>query len=97
MIQTFRKFSLTTVLLTFFFVIYCLMNVSLFMAGMSLGKTATPADSDLVATMFGSLGKIHVVDERLLNAVTGVRYISFPTLDLLLMKIFCTSCNKNCG
>lgn len=41
-------------------------------AGMSLGKTATPADSDLVATMFGSLGKIHVVDERLLNAVTGV-------------------------
>ncbi|KAG0590728.1 hypothetical protein KC19_1G122300 [Ceratodon purpureus] len=41
-------------------------------AGMSLGKTATPADSDLVTTMFESVGKIHVVDEKLLNAVTGV-------------------------
>jgi len=41
-------------------------------AGMSLGRTATPADSELVTAMFESIGKVHVVDEKLLNAVTGV-------------------------
>jgi len=41
-------------------------------AGLSLGKTATEADAELVTTMFEALGKIHVVDEKLLNAVTGL-------------------------
>lgn len=53
------------------------------MAGMSLGKTATPADSDLVTALFEAVGKIHVVDEKLLNAVTGVRYIISPASALL--------------
>jgi len=47
-------------------------------AGMSLGRTATPADSELVTALFESIGKIHVVDEKLLNAVTGVRYRCSP-------------------
>lgn len=47
------------------------------MAGLSLGATATSADADLVTTMFEAIGKIHVVEEKLLNAVTGVRYLQF--------------------
>lgn len=54
------------------------------MAGMSLGKTATLADSDLVTTLFESVGKIHVVDEKLLNAVTGVRYFECSPASTLL-------------
>lgn len=58
-----------------------------FMPGMSLGKTATPADSELVTAMFNSVGKIHVVDEKLLNAVTGVRYPCFPALASLQITL----------
>lgn len=67
------------------------------MVGMSLGKIVILVDLDFVVIMFGLLGKIYVVDERFLNVVIGVRYISFLILDLLLMKIFCIFCNKNCG
>ncbi len=42
---------------------------------LSLGSGATQADSDLVIKLFEALGKIHVVDEKLLNAVTGLRYV----------------------
>jgi hypothetical protein len=42
---------------------------------LSLGSSATQADSDLVIKLFDTLGKIHVVDEKLLNAVTGLRYV----------------------
>jgi len=42
---------------------------------LSLGSSATQADSDLVIKLFDALGKIHVVDEKLLNAVTGLRYV----------------------
>jgi hypothetical protein len=42
---------------------------------LSLGSSATQADSDLVIKLFEALGKIHVVDEKLLNAVTGLRYV----------------------
>jgi pyrroline-5-carboxylate reductase len=41
-------------------------------AALSLGSSATQADSDLVIKLFEALGKIHVVDEKLLNAVTGL-------------------------
>ncbi len=44
------------------------------MTALSLGSSATQADSDLVIKLFEALGKIHVVDEKLLNAVTGLRY-----------------------
>jgi pyrroline-5-carboxylate reductase len=44
-------------------------------AALSLGSSATQADSDLVIELFEALGKIHVVDEKLLNAVTGLRYV----------------------
>lgn len=58
------------------------------MTGLSLGKTATQADAELVTTMFEALGKIHVVDEKLLNAVTGLRYFKlFIKLQSVLHKI----------
>lgn len=41
-------------------------------AAMSVGACATIADEDLVKTMFTAVGKIHVVDEKLLDAVTGL-------------------------
>ncbi|EFJ11423.1 hypothetical protein SELMODRAFT_235312 [Selaginella moellendorffii] len=41
-------------------------------AAMSLGLFATNKDADLVKSLFEAVGKIHIVDEKLLNAVTGV-------------------------
>lgn len=41
-------------------------------AAMSLGRNATVADADLVKSMFAAVGKIHTVDEKLLDAVTGL-------------------------
>lgn len=38
----------------------------------SLGKSATPDDGDLVAKIFGAIGKIWRADEKLLDAVTGL-------------------------
>lgn len=41
---------------------------------MSLGGAATEQDGELVAKVFGSVGKIWRVDEKLFDAVTGLRY-----------------------
>ena len=41
---------------------------------MSKGRWAAPADAELVKSMFGAVGKIHEVEEKLLDAVTGLRY-----------------------
>lgn len=41
-------------------------------AALSLGSRATLKDADYVKALFEALGKIHVVDEKLLNAVTGL-------------------------
>lgn len=41
-------------------------------AAMSLGRNASVADADLVKSMFAAVGKIHKVDEKLLDAVTGL-------------------------
>eukprot|EP00897_Mesotaenium_endlicherianum_P000476 jgi/Mesen1/10429/ME000082S09932 len=41
-------------------------------AAMSLGPFATGGDAELVRTMFDSVGTIHSIDEKLLDAVTGL-------------------------
>lgn len=41
-------------------------------AVMSLGEQATLQDSLLVKTLFEAVGSVHVADEKLLNAVTGL-------------------------
>jgi len=41
-------------------------------SGLSLGATATGADGELVKRLFDSVGVCHVVDEKLLDAVTGL-------------------------
>ncbi|XP_043698702.1 pyrroline-5-carboxylate reductase-like [Telopea speciosissima] len=39
---------------------------------MSLGETATKEDGELVATMFGAIGKIWTANEKLFDAITGL-------------------------
>ncbi|KAL3700389.1 hypothetical protein R1sor_018411 [Riccia sorocarpa] len=41
-------------------------------AALSAGSSATKEDVELVTGMFSTIGKIHVVNENLLNAVTGL-------------------------
>ena len=41
-------------------------------SAMCLGNKATEEDAKAVETLFSAVGKIHVVDERLLSAVTGL-------------------------
>ena len=42
---------------------------------MSLGGAAMEEDRNLTANLFGSVGKIWKVDEKLFDAVTGLRYL----------------------
>lgn len=44
---------------------------------MSLGKSATEEDGELIANLFGAIGKIWRADEKYFDAVTGLRYLSF--------------------
>jgi pyrroline-5-carboxylate reductase len=48
----------------------CLVGASA--TGYAAGPTATPADADLVARLFGAVGKAFAVPEHLLDAVTGL-------------------------
>lgn len=48
----------------------CLVGASA--AAMSLGARATPADACLVREMFSAVGEVYEVEERLLDAVTGL-------------------------
>lgn len=41
---------------------------------MSLGGAATEQDGELVGKLFGAVGKIWKADEKLFDAVTGLRY-----------------------
>lgn len=41
-------------------------------AAMCVGGKATPEDADLVSTLFGAVGRIYRLDEKLLAAVTGL-------------------------
>jgi hypothetical protein len=43
---------------------------------MSLGGSATEEDADIIAKLFGSVGKIWRGDEKLFDAVTGLRYVA---------------------
>lgn len=40
---------------------------------MSLGGTATEQDEELIAAVFGSIGKIWKADETYFDAITGLR------------------------
>jgi pyrroline-5-carboxylate reductase len=48
----------------------CLVGMSA--SAYSLGAGATAADGQLVATLLGAVGKVFAVDEKLLDAVTGL-------------------------
>ena len=52
---------------------------------MSLGDVVLPEDSLLVKTLFEAVGSIHVADEKLLNAVTGLRHVIIVTLRYISM------------
>ena len=41
---------------------------------MSLGGGATEEDGELIAKLFGSVGKIWSADEKFFDAITGLRY-----------------------
>ena len=43
---------------------------------MSLGTAATEEDGALVAKLFGSVGKMFKADEKMFDAVTGLRYFT---------------------
>lgn len=47
---------------------------------MSLGGSATEEDAVLIANLFGSIGKIWRADEKLFDAVTGLRYVASVTI-----------------
>ena len=42
---------------------------------MSLGATATGEDGELITKLFGAIGKLWKADEKLFDAVTGLRYV----------------------
>jgi pyrroline-5-carboxylate reductase len=43
---------------------------------MSLGGSASKEDGDLIAKLFGSVGKMWRADEKLFDAITGLRYMA---------------------
>ena len=43
---------------------------------MSLGTAASEEDGALVAKLFGSVGKMFKADEKMFDAVTGLRYVT---------------------
>lgn len=43
---------------------------------MSLGEGATKEDGHIIAKLFGSVGKIWEADEKLFDAITGLRYVT---------------------
>lgn len=53
---------------------------------MSLGGDATEADGELVSKLFGSVGKIWRADEKLFDAITGLRYHAFNVESLSISK-----------
>lgn len=42
----------------------------------SLGSGATKEDGDLISLLFGAIGKVWKADEKLFDAVTGLRYVA---------------------
>ena len=52
---------------------------------MSLGDIVLPEDSLIVKTGFEGVGSVHVADEKLLNAVTGLRHVIILTLRYMSM------------
>ena len=39
------------------------------------GGTATEEDGELIASLFGSIGKVWKAEEKLFDAITGLRYV----------------------
>lgn len=50
--------------------------ICLHLVVMSLGGSATKEDGDLIAKLFGSVGKMWRADEKLFDAITGLRYMA---------------------
>lgn len=49
------------------------------------GGTATEEDIELIARLFGSIGKVWKAEEKLFDAITGLRYVNtqnFMNLEL---------------
>lgn len=53
---------------------------------MSLGAAATEDDGELIARLFGAIGKIWKADEKLFDAITGLRYVISHDLRTMLTK-----------
>ncbi len=50
--------------------------ICLHLVVISLGGSATKEDGDLIAKLFGSVGKMWRADEKLFEAITGLRYMA---------------------
>ena len=51
------------------------------------GGTATEEDIELIARLFGSIGKVWKAEEKLFDAITGLRYVN--TQNFLNLKLKC--------
>jgi len=43
----------------------------------SLGGAATKEDGELIGTLFGAIGEVWRTDEKLFDAIAGLRYVGF--------------------
>ena len=43
----------------------------------SLGEAATEQDAELITRLFGAIGKVWRANEKLFDAITGLRYAEF--------------------
>ena len=59
---------------------------------MSLGTAATEEDGALVAKLFGSVGKMFKADEKMFDAVTGLRYVTVSEC----LKLFKSRIKHSC-
>lgn len=65
-----------------------------------MGEKATTEDGELISQLFGAIGKVWRADEKLFDAVTGLRHVlslmflkpDLLSLNLMPMSALVTSC-----
>lgn len=55
----------------------------------TLGEKATTEDGELISQLFGAIGKVWKADEKLFDAVTGLRHVP----SLMFLKLHLLSLN----